>query len=308
MDSRLGTTSAGRRVPPKLSRILTRPVTVLEAIQRSSEFLARKGVDSPRLQAELLLAHVLQRPRLKLYLEFDRQLTQPEINTLRELVRRRGQREPLQYITGRAAFCGRDLIVNPHVLIPRPETEQLAELGWTRLRDRPAPRRALDVGTGSGCIAIALVDHCPDCHCLAIDTSPDTLTVARQNILAAGLADRIELRLSHKLDAVPAEPVFDLIISNPPYIPTSDLPKLQPEIRLHEPTLALDGGLDGLDAFRWLAAQARPRIRPDGLLLVECGDNQAEAVAALLQQHNWVVAQIHRDYTRHPRFVEARPA
>jgi len=282
-------------------------VTVLEAIQRSAEFLARKGVESPRLQAELLLAHVLQLPRLKLYLQFDRVLTPAETDQLREAVRRRGRREPIQYITGRAAFCGRDLHVTPHVLIPRPETEQLAELGWTRLAAMPPPRLALDVGTGSGCLAIALVEHCPDTRCLALDASPEALQVARENVTAAGLTDRIELLLSHKLEAVPPQPRFDLIISNPPYIPTAEIPALQPEVRDHEPRLALDGGPDGLDAFRWLAPEARARVRPTGLLLVECGDGQADAVAALLRQHNWIVTGIHPDYTQRPRFVEARP-
>lgn len=282
-------------------------MTVLEAIQRSTDFLARKGVDSPRLQAELLLAHVLQKPRLKLYLEFDRKLTENEINHLRDLVRRRGLREPLQYIIGRAAFCGRDLLVNRHVFIPRPETEQLAELGWSRLLQCPAPRLALDIGTGSGCIAIALVEHCPETRCIATDRSAEALEVARYNVCEAGLTDRIDLVLGDRLTAVPPQPRFDLIISNPPYIPTAQLASLQPEIRLHEPVLALDGGPDGLDAFRWLAAEARARIRPNGTLLLECGDEQTETVADLLTQHNWIVAHIHPDYTHRPRFVEARP-
>jgi len=282
-------------------------VTVLEAIQKSTEFLSRKGVDSPRLQAELLLAHVLQRPRLQLYLEFERPLSPAEVDALRELVRRRGQREPLQYILGRAAFCGRELEVNRHVLIPRPETEQLAERGWTWLRQRPAPRRVLDVGTGSGCLAIALVEHCPDTRCVAVDASPEALAVARRNVAAAGLSDRIELVQSHGLSAVPAEPRFDLVISNPPYIPTGALTTLQPEVRDYEPRLALDGGPDGLEAFRWLASEARSRILPDGLLLVECGDGQAEAVSALFQEYGWKVTGKHSDYAGKPRFVEARP-
>ncbi len=283
-------------------------MTVLEAIQRSADFLSRKGVESPRLQAELLLAHLLQQPRLRLYLEFERQLTPAEVDALRQMVRRRGQREPLQYITGRAAFCGRDLRVNRHVLIPRPETEQLAELGWTRLQQQPAPRRVLDVGTGSGCLAIALVEHCPDTWCVALDASPEALAVARENIAEAGLADRIQLVEGRGLSALPQEPAFHLVISNPPYIPSGDLPTLPPEVRDYEPRLALDGGPDGLEAFRWLAAQARSRLQPDGLLLVECGDGQAGLVSALFQQYGWVVTGIHQDYAGKLRFVEARPA
>ena len=139
-------------------------MTVLEAIQRSTEFLARKGVDSPRLQTELLLAHLLQRPRMQLYLNFERSLTPPEVETFRELVKRRGQREPLQHILGSTSFCGLEIAVNRNVLIPRPETELLAERGWTFLNRlstlNPQPT-ALDFGTGSGCLAIALAHHCP---------------------------------------------------------------------------------------------------------------------------------------------------
>src|SRR5262249_39838407 len=158
-------------------------VTVLEVIQRSTEFLARKGVDSPRLQVEWLLAHVLKMPRLQLYLNFERVLAPPELGTVREMVRRRGHREPLQHIVGSTSFCGLEIAVNPHVLVPRPETELLAERGWQFLNslspDPAAPATVLDFGTGSGCIAVALACNAPKAHVLALEASEAALKIAR---------------------------------------------------------------------------------------------------------------------------------
>src|SRR6185312_14634278 len=151
-------------------------MTVLEGIQKSAEFLAKKDVDSPRLQAELLLAHVLKLPRMKLYLNFERALTEPETSAFRDLVKRRSQREPLQHITGSTSFCGLEIAVNRHVLVPRPETELLAEAGWTFLSTlHSQPSTALDFGTGSGCIAIALAAKCPTAHIIALDVSKQAL-------------------------------------------------------------------------------------------------------------------------------------
>ena len=159
-------------------------MTVLEAIQRSTEFLARKGVDSPRLQTELLLAHLLKLPRMQLYLAFERALTPAEVDALRELIKRRGQREPLQHIVGSTSFCGLEIAVNRHVLVPRPETELLAERGWAFLHQlstlNSQPATALDFGTGSGCLAIALACKCPGAEICALDISPEALALARR--------------------------------------------------------------------------------------------------------------------------------
>ncbi|HEY2083757.1 MAG TPA: HemK/PrmC family methyltransferase, partial [Verrucomicrobiae bacterium] len=225
-------------------------MTVLEGIQKSAEFLGKKDVESPRLQAELLLAHVLQLPRMKLYLNFERALTDPETNTYRELVKRRAQREPLQHIVGSASFCGLEIAVNRHVLVPRPETEILAELGWQWLEftlqraSGPAQPEgwtptALDFGTGSGCIAIALAAKCPGAHIVGLDVSPDALDVAKQNATRNNVADRIEFLQGESFASMalvgrvtpcapgsdptdrrarsdaPYQPQFDLIISNP---------------------------------------------------------------------------------------------
>jgi len=282
-------------------------VTVLEAIQRSAAFLEAKGVDSPRLQAELLLAHTLKLPRLKLYLEFQRALSVAELDTLRELVRRRGRREPLQHILGTVSFCGLELAVGPAALVPRPETELLAELGWQFLcaRTNPTPT-ALDFGTGSGCLAIALAAHCPAAQITALDRSPEALALARQNLARHGLTARIKLLQSDGFAALPATARFDLILSNPPYIPSAEIERLQPEVRDFDPRAALDGGADGLVVIRALAAQAGAFLAADGRLMLEFGEGQAAAVSALFIRNNWVVEELRADYTQRQRFLIAR--
>jgi release factor glutamine methyltransferase len=285
-------------------------VTVLEAIQRSTEFLARKGVDSPRLQTELLLAHLLQQPRMQLYLNFERALTPSQVESLRELVKRRGQREPLQHILGTTSFCGLEITVNRQVLIPRPETELLAERGWSFLSQlstlNPQPSTALDFGTGSGCLAIALAHHCSTARVQAIDLSPAALALARENAVRHGVAGRIEFLASDGFAAVPAGTQFDLIISNPPYIPSAEIAMLQPEVRDYDPGGALDGGPEGLDYYRRLATEAGPFLKPGGRLMLECGDGQAASVREILQEQKWIVEAIQEDYNHTPRIVIAR--
>ncbi len=284
-------------------------MTVLEAIQKSADFLGKKGVESPRLQAELLLAHLLKLPRMNLYLNFERALTPAETDALRESVKRRSQREPLQHIIGSTSFCGFEIAVNRHALVPRPETELLAEFGWQFLQgkaDLPVgqnaqqrvPTSALDFGTGTGCVAIALAAKCPNAIITATDISAEALALAKINAAANKVAERIEFlqgdgfaalfivgqasRLSpseNKLETG-ATPVlhFDLIISNPPYIPSAEIATLQPEVCDFEPRTALDGGADGLDYYRKLAVDAKPFLKPDGKIMLEFGDGQAEAV------------------------------
>jgi release factor glutamine methyltransferase len=285
-------------------------VTVLEAIQRSTEFLAKKGVDSPRLQTELLLAHLLRRPRMQLYLNFARELTPPEVEGFRELVKRRGQREPLQHILGSTSFCGLEIAVSRHVLVPRPETELLAERGWTFLQHlstlNPQPATALDFGTGSGCLAIALAFKCPAAQVQAIDLSLEALAVARDNAARHAVVERIQFRHGDGFAAVPAGTQFDLIISNPPYIPSAEIAALQPEVRDYDPRGALDGGPDGLDYYRRLAAESAPFLSPGGRLMVEFGDGQAESVRGILQPQKWIVETIQEDYNHQPRILIAR--
>ena len=285
-------------------------MTVLEAIRRSTEFLAKKGVDSPRLQTELLLAHLLKQPRMRLYLEFERVLTPAEVDGIRGLIKRRGQREPLQHIVGSSSFCGLEIAVSRDVLIPRPETELLAERGWTFLNQlstiNPPPSTALDFGTGSGCLAIALACKCPAAEVYAVDISSEALALARQNAARHGVAERIRFLQGDGFAAAPEGARFDLIISNPPYIPSGQVASLQPEVRDHDPRRALDGGADGLDYVRRLAAEAPRFLKPLGRLMLEFGDGQAEPLRQAFQEQKWIVEAIEEDYNRQPRIMVAR--
>lgn len=323
-------------------------VTVLEGIQKSAEFLARKEVESPRLQAELLLAHVLKLPRMKLYLNFERSLSPAEQDSYRELIKRRGQREPLQHIIGSTCFCGLEIAVNRHALVPRPETELLTEAGWTYLKqisEGRVPRapdsnsrdsqssslRAFDFGTGSGCIAIALAVKCPGAQITASDISGDALELAKQNAARHNVAERIEFIAGDGFAALASEgrvprapdakkengdscnsPLrnheFDLIISNPPYIPTAEIDSLQPEVRDFDPRGALDGGADGLDYFRRIAREAPPFLKREGRLMVEFGDGQEEELKKIFGEQNWIVEAVREDYTQRPRILIARRA
>jgi release factor glutamine methyltransferase len=282
-------------------------VTVLETIQKSTEFLGKKGVESPRLHAELLLAHVLAMPRMKLYLNFERALTAPETDTLRELIKRRGQREPLQHIVGSTSFCGLDMTVNRHALIPRPETEMLAEMGWNFLSTLNSQlSTVLDFGTGTGCIAIALAIKCPSAQITALDVSPDALGLAKANAERHQVVSRIEFLLGDGFAALSAPRQFDLIVSNPPYIASAEIATLDPEVRDFDPRGALDGGVDGLDFYRLLAKDAAKFLKPDGKIMVEFGDGQAPEIKSLFESEKWIVEAVQEDYSHRARILVAR--
>lgn len=294
-------------------------VTILEVIQRSTDFLTKKGVSSPRLQVELLIAHILKMQRMQIYLNFERVLKDSEVAVLREMVQRRGNREPLQYIIGDVSFCGWELTVTPAVLIPRPETEILAERGWQFLStiNLPAggsgqPLTALDFGTGSGCLAIALAMKVPGAEVHALDASPEALNVASQNAAKHNATVHFHQgngfeALENADKAVRPPLQFDLIISNPPYIPSAEIETLEPEVRDHEPRSALDGGADGLDFYRLLAAQAQNWLKLNGKILLEFGDGQADAVKKTFEEQKFVVECIESDYSQRPRILSARP-
>lgn len=280
-------------------------MTVLEVIQRSTEFLKNKHVDSPRLQTELLLAHLLGLPRMQLYLNFERKLSATELGSFRELVKRRGQREPLQHIVGSTSFCGLEMGVNRHVLIPRQETELLAEKGWTflktvRTRDTVT---ALDLGTGSGCLGIALAVHCPEARVVATDISVDALELARQNAARHNVLNRIGFLQGDGFTVLKSPELFDLIISNPPYIPTDEIQTLQIEVREHDPRQALDGGPDGLLFYRRISAEAKPFLKPGGKIMLEFGDGQAETIREIFESEKWIVEAIVEDYNQRPRIL-----
>lgn len=285
-------------------------MTVLEVIQRSTEFLSKKGVESARLQTELLLAHVLGLPRMQLYLNFERALSTAELARVRELVKRRGQREPLQLIIGSTSFCGLEIAVNRHTLIPRPETELLAEQGWNFLNSicdsEPHPLSALDFGTGSGCLAIALAVKCPAAEVCAVDISAEALAIAAQNAARHGVNERVRFIQSDGFTTLPPAIRFHLLIANPPYIPTAEIDRLEPEVREHDPRLALDAGPDGLDFFRKLASEAAAWLKPDGRIMLEFGDGQADALRQLFETEKWIVERIMDDYTHRPRILIAR--
>ena len=279
-------------------------MTVLEAIQKSAEFLGKKNVESPRLQTELLLAHLLKLPRMKLYLNFERELLPAEIDSLRELVKRRGQREPLQHIVGSTSFCGYEIVVNHDALVPRPETELLAEEGWKFLGERETS--ALDFGTGTGCIAIALAAKCPNAKIVALDISAGTIALAIENAAKNNVAERIEFLQGDGLATLPADSKFDLIISNPPYIPSAEIETLQPEVRDFDPHGALDGGVDGLDLYRMLAAGTKTFLKPDGKIMLEFGDGQADAIKMVFENEKWIVEAVKEDYSQRARILIAK--
>ena len=285
-------------------------MTVLEVIQRSTEFLSKKGVESSRLQTELLLAHVLGLPRMQLYLNFERELSTAELARVRELVKRRGQREPLQLIVGSTSFCGLEIAINRHTLIPRPETELLAEHGWSFLNSistsEPHPLAALDFGTGSGCLAIALAVKCPAAEVWAVDISAEALALAGQNAARHDVSERVRFIQGDGFTTLPSTIQFHLLIANPPYVPTAEIDRLEPEVRNHDPRQALDGGLDGLDFFRRLASEGAARLKPAGRIMLEFGDGQASVVRQLFEAEKWIVEQIVDDYTQRPRILIAR--
>lgn len=286
-------------------------MTVLEALQKGAEYLGRKEVESPRLQVEWLLANLLQMPRLQVWLNHDRQLTEAQVEVLRAGIKRRGNREPLQHILGTAAFCGREFKVDRRVLVPRPETELLAEEGWKWLNDKAkrgeSQPKALDLGTGSGCLAITLACECPQAAVLATDVSLEALALARENAQALGAGERVEFRAGEDLSPLTNGECFDLLITNPPYIPSAEIDQLEPEVRDFDPRLALDGGDDGLAVYRRLAAEAVEFLKPDGRLMAEFGDGQGPRLREVFASQGWRVEALLQDFSGRERILIARP-
>jgi release factor glutamine methyltransferase len=250
-------------------------------------------------------------PRMKLYLNFERVLTAGELDALRILVQRRGQREPLQYIVGSTSFCGIELAVDRRVLIPRPETELLAERAWTFLNSLQGAQTdasiALDLGTGSGCLAIALALRAPGGQIHAVEISGDALALARENAGRHGVASRIQFHEGDFFSAVPPRLRCDLIVSNPPYIPSARIDTLEAEVRQYEPRTALDGGRDGLDFYRRISAQARAFLQPAGRVMLELDQEGAEATREMFLKDDWAVEALEQDYYRQPRILIAHP-
>ena len=278
---------------------------LLALLDETSRFFAAKKLDSPRLQAELLLADVLAIKRLDLYLRFDQVLSPAQVDAYRDHVRQRLRGMPLQYITGKAGFRNLTLAVDSTVLIPRPETEILVEVALEHLRGCENPQ-VLDLGCGSGAIALALAQECPAARVKATDISPPALAQTRRNARQLGLEGRVVFCCGDLLAPLQAAGQFHLIACNPPYVRRGDLEGLEPQVRDYEPSLALDGGEDGLDFYRRLAGQAAPFLAPQGLIVLEVGAGQAGEVAGLLAQSgSFVPAQIRPDLAGIPRVVSA---
>ena len=278
---------------------------VLELSRKAAGVFEERGFENPRLEAELLLAGVLGMRRLDLYLQHDRPLSPDELDRYRGAVRRRLKHEPLQYVLGTAAFRHLELAVDRRVLIPRPETEVLVGLVLDWAVARPRPKRALDIGTGSGAIALSLAAEGGFDDIVATDISADALSVASVNAGRSGLDGQVEFRRGSLFDAVAGEQ-FTVVVSNPPYIADADRDTLAPEVRDHEPALALFGGATGLDLVRALIEAAPAHLETGGLLALELGLDQGAAVLALLESTGaFSGARIVADLTGRPRFALA---
>ncbi len=272
-----------------------------------------KGIDSPRLVAEMLLSHVIGCDRMRLYMEVDRPALPLELSSLRDLVARAAASEPVQYLVGEAWFFGRPFAVSPAVLIPRPSTETLVEHVLQRCRAVPGRASLLaDVGTGSGCIAITLATRLPEAHVVATDISPEALEVAGANARRHGVADRIELLAGEGLKPLrlaAGNRGYDVICSNPPYISDAEWAQVAPLVRDHEPVQALRGGLDGLDVIRPVVAGAAALLEPGGQLVVEIAHAQREAVLRLAAEAGLGGAIVLKDHEGLWRVLAAeRPA
>jgi release factor glutamine methyltransferase len=273
--------------------------TPLKLLAWSQEWFAKKGVDAPRLTGELLLAHALRCDRVRLYLDFDKPLGEPELAAFRELVKRRADGEPTAYLVGKREFYGRPFRVTPAVLVPRPETELVVEAALAAL---PEGGSALDLCTGSGAIGVSLALEKKGARVVATDLSPEALAVAREN--AAALGATLELLEGDLFAPLPAGQRFDAIVSNPPYVPTGELDGLSREVR-REPAMALDGGPDGLALLRRIVAEAPRWLAPGGTLLLEMHEGHAESLPALCREAGFAKAEARKDLAGLWRYVVA---
>ncbi|MEL7238982.1 MAG: peptide chain release factor N(5)-glutamine methyltransferase [Planctomycetota bacterium] len=285
---------------------------VKRLLEWTTAFFERKQVDSPRLSAEMLLAHVLELQRIELYTNFDRPLSPGELKQYRELVQRAANQEPVRYLTGTAPFYGLDFKVSAAVLIPRPDTETLVEtvLHHQKLATDDAalasPRIA-DLCTGSGCIAIALAKHLTEAQIVAVEIDEAAADVAKQNAADLGVEDRVDVRLGDLLKPLAGEPPFTIITANPPYIPSAAIDQLDRNVRDYEPRLALDGGDDGLDLHRRLLADTPRHLVEGGRLYVEMQFDQGPALLDLAKQSgHWSDVQILKDLAGRDRVLMAR--
>src|SRR5205807_244502 len=293
---------------------MTKTKTLIEVLQSTTGYFAKHQIENPRLNAEQLLAHTLRLSRMDLYLEFERNLAENELGLLRDLVKRRGQGEPLQHLLGTVEFCGHTFAIDKRAMVPRPETEELVELLKSEVSLRPggayAPVgsqrsdfRMIDVGTGSGVIALSLAAKFPEAEIYAIDISEDALSLARENAARLRLGERVRFQKTDLLENLSER--FDLIVANLPYISMQDRHLLAREV-LHDPEVALLGGAAGDELVRRLIEQAPSRLNPSGLLALEIGINQAEGLSNFLRQQNYHDVESKKEYSGVTRFLLAR--
>lgn len=280
--------------------------TIMKILNWTKQYFEAKGVENPRLDAEVLLCAVLKCQRITLYVDFERPLSEEELATYREYVRRRGNFEPLAYILGERAFMRNTFKVNKATLVPRPETELLVEslVRIAPLLKREGDVKILDIGTGSGAIIVSLLDYLPNAKGVGVDISVDALIVAKENSEKIGVTGRIGFVRSDVFSKLPLEKKFDIIVSNPPYIPAGDIAGLDKDVQ-QEPRGALDGGADGLDFYRSITAEAMDHMAEEGVLAFEIGIGQAAAVQQLCLDAGFVKTAVRKDYAGIERMVFA---
>jgi release factor glutamine methyltransferase len=286
--------------------------TVRRLLEWTTPFFTRKGVDSPRLSAELLLSHVLSIPRIKLYIDYERAPDPPQLAAYRELVRRAAEDEPVAYLTGRAHFFSLEFKVTRDVLIPRPDTETLVEnvIQLVRRQQGLENPRVLDLCTGSGCIAAAIAQNIKSAHVVATDNSPAAVALAKENIATLNLGDRVMVEegdlfspLSRLVDRQP----FNLLVSNPPYIPSGQIANLDRSVRDYEPHLALDGGPDGMSFHRRIFTEAPQHLLAGAFVFLEIAFDQADLAKEIAGEHaEFSEVRILKDHAGNPRVVAAR--
>jgi release factor glutamine methyltransferase len=276
--------------------------TIGDVVRWATDDFRTRGIENPRLDAEVLLCHALGTTRVQLIVDSRRPLEGDELAAFRELVKRRRRREPVAYLLGSREFYGRSFRVDKRVLVPRPDTEILVQVALERTEACSLSTRALDLCTGSGCVAITLGRERPTARVLGTDISPDALAVARENQLRLG-AYNVAFLQGDLFGALDGAGPFDVITANPPYISLADMASLPPDVRDFEPRLALEGGADGLDYYRRIVRDAPAHLAPKGCLVVEVGAGEAPDVASLFEKAGFHAVEIRRDYGQIERVV-----
>jgi release factor glutamine methyltransferase len=282
---------------------MTEVWTIGKVVRWASDDFRARGIENPRLEAELLLAYALGLDRMRVIVEGERPLAAEELTRYRDMIQRRRKGEPVAYIRGQKEFYGRVFRLDRRVLVPRPDTEILVEVALARTRERSLSARVLDLCTGSGCVAITLAAERPTIKVDAVDVSPDAIAVARENAVRLGTVFPIRWLVGDLFAPLEAAARYDLITANPPYIPEAEIATLAPDIRLFEPRAALSGGEDGLEVIRRIVAGAPARLLPSGVLALEVGSEQADAVARLFVEAGLQKVERAKDYGGHERVV-----